>query len=136
MKVLIVDHEDENRAAMRQILHDLGFEVMQVSDAEHAKPIMDKHPDIDLVMLDSNLPYGSGYDYLVEIRLMPQYMEKPKIVMVTCESRMNHILKALAAGADEYIMKPFDKDMVREKLCIIGVLTEGCKCKQEDSSCQ
>ncbi len=120
MRSLAVDHDSETRSLMVDILHHLAFDVVQAEDAEQAKVMMNTYPDIALILLDFNLPTQSGYDYLVELRLTPQYIEEPKVV-VTCETSMGSMLSALAAGANEYIMKPFNEDVVVEKLDILGI---------------
>ena len=125
MKVLVVDFDDNSRKAMVESLLYLGFEgaeVFEAVDASQAKQHMTEHPDTDLMMLDFNLPKINGYDYLVGLRLTPEHVETPLVVMVTCEDSMGSMLSALAAGANEYIMKPFDHEIVVGKLEMIGAL--------------
>ena len=86
---------------------------------------MAEHPDTDVVMLDWNMPVMNGYDFLVAMRDMPEHATSPKVIMVTTETGMPQMLKALAGGADEYIMKPFDKDMVAGKLEMVGLEIAG-----------
>ncbi len=122
MKVLVVDFEDDSRKAMVKSLAHLGFDVFEAADVKQAQLHMSEHPDTHLMMLDFNLPKVSGFDYLVELRLTPEHVETPLVVMVTNENSMGSMLSALAAGANEYIMKPFDDEIVAGKLEMIGAL--------------
>ena len=75
----------------------------------------------DAVLLDWNMPVMDGYDFLRELRSLPGGKE-PKVVFCTTENDIAHIAKAMRAGADEYIMKPFDKDIVEAKFQEVGLL--------------
>jgi len=121
MKALIVDDAKVVRVALGRIMNQLGFESIDAADGQQALEQMEAHPDVDVVMLDWNMPVMNGYDFLVTMRAMDQFAVSPKVVMVTTETGMPSMLKALAAGADEYIMKPFDKEMVEGKLNIVGL---------------
>ncbi|MBL4775726.1 MAG: response regulator [Mariprofundus sp.] len=121
MKALIVDDAKVVRVALGRIMNQLGFESVDAADGQQALEQMEAHPDVDVVMLDWNMPVMNGYDFLVAMRSMDQFSSAPKVVMVTTETGMPSMLKALAAGADEYVMKPFDKDMIAGKLNIVGL---------------
>jgi len=121
MKALIVDDAKVVRVALGRIMNQLGFESIDAADGQQALEQMAEHPDVDVVMLDWNMPVMNGYEFLVTMRGMDQHASAPKVVMVTTETGMPSMLKALAAGADEYIMKPFDKEMVASKLNIVGL---------------
>jgi len=121
MKALIVDDAKVVRVALGRIMNQLGFESVEAVDGKQALEQMQVHSDVDVVMLDWNMPVMNGYEFLLALRAMDEHSLSPKVVMVTTETSMPSMLKALAAGADEYIMKPFDKDMVASKLKIIGL---------------
>ena len=121
MKALIVDDDEVVRVVMKEILISLGYDVLEAKNIKQAKQCLATCTDLDLMTLDSTLDHQSGTGFLAELREMPKHIEKPKVVMVSCENSMDSILGALAAGAVEYIMKPFDKDIVREKLGMIGM---------------
>jgi len=125
MKALIVDDAKVVRVALSRILNQLGYETVKAEDGQQALKAMAEHPDTDVVMLDWNMPVMNGYDFLVALREIPAHATSPKVVMVTTETGMPQMLKALAAGADEYIMKPFDKDMVAGKLEMVGLEVAG-----------
>ncbi len=121
MKALIVDDAKVVRVALGRIMNQLGFETVDAADGQQALDQMAAHPDVDVVMLDWNMPVMNGYDFLVALRAMPEHGSNPKVIMVTTETGMPQMLKALAAGADEYVMKPFDKDMIFGKLQLVGL---------------
>ncbi|MDQ6989493.1 MAG: response regulator [Mariprofundaceae bacterium] len=120
-KALIVDDAKVVRVSLSRIMKQLGFETLEAADGQQAIDQIAAHPDTCLIMLDWNMPVMNGYDFLLHLRSIPEHVTQPKVVMVTTETGMNSMLKALAAGADEYIMKPFDKDMIAGKLDILGI---------------
>ncbi len=125
MKALIVDDAKVVRVALGRIMNQLGYESVTAEDGQQALDAMAEHPDTDVVMLDWNMPVMNGYDFLIAMRAMPEHGAKPKVIMVTTETGMPQMLKALAGGADEYIMKPFDKEMVAGKLEMVGLEVAG-----------
>jgi len=125
MKALIVDDAKVVRVALSRMMNQLGYETVKAEDGQQALDAMAEHSDTDVVMLDWNMPVMNGYDFLVAMRDMPEHATSPKVIMVTTETGMPQMLKALAGGADEYIMKPFDKDMVAGKLEMVGLEVAG-----------
>jgi len=121
MKALIVDDAKVVRVALGRIMNQLGYETVKAEDGQRALEEIAEHPDVEVVMLDWNMPVMNGYDFLIALREMPQHGISPKVIMVTTETGMSQMLKALASGADEYIMKPFDKEMVAGKLEMVGL---------------
>jgi len=121
-KVLVVDDAKVVRISLGRIMTALGFEVVEAANGAIAQEQMQAHDDISLILLDWNMPVMNGYDFLLALRSNPKYISEPRVIMVTTETSMPSMLKALAAGADEYIMKPFDKDMVMDKLDIVGIV--------------
>ncbi len=121
MKGLVVDDAKVVRVSLGRMMKQLGYEVLEAADGAQALEQMEANPDVDVVMLDWNMPVMNGYDFLVALRSKPEHGSSPKVIMVTTETGMGQMLKALAAGADEYIMKPFDKDMVSSKMEIVGL---------------
>lgn len=115
---LIVDDSKVIRKVARHILEALEF---TVSEAEDGKAALDacERSRPDVVLLDWNMPVMSGMEFLRV--LTERGGEKPKIVFCTTENGQAHIRAALDAGADEYIMKPFDRETLASKLQIVGV---------------
>ncbi|MEH6700549.1 response regulator [Parasphingorhabdus sp.] len=115
---LIVDDASVIRKVSRHILESLGFEV---SDAENGLVGLEKcaEKNFDLILLDWNMPVMTGIEFIKELRSRPDG-GIPKIVFCTTESDVSHIREAMTAGADEYVMKPFDHETLQIKLQIVG----------------
>lgn len=117
---LVVDDSRVIRMVARKILEELGFEVVEAEDGQIAlDKCKDKMPDA--VLLDWNMPNMDGLEFLLEMRKLPDG-GKPKVVFCTTENDLDHIQGAIKAGADEYIMKPFDSDIVQSKFEQVGLL--------------
>jgi two-component system chemotaxis response regulator CheY len=117
---LIVDDSSVIRKVARRILEGLNFEILEAEDGEKAMEVC-KRGLPDAVLLDWNMPVMDGHEFLRALRMMPNG-EKPKVVFCTTENDVAHIARALHAGANEYIMKPFDKDIVTAKFQEVGLL--------------
>ena len=99
---------------------ELGFEVCEAANGiEALKVIEAEKAAVKLVLADWNMPEMNGFDLLVRLRQDPE-LSTLKIMMVTTETEMDHMASALEAGADEYVMKPFTKDILVEKLEYVG----------------
>ena len=120
-KVMVVDDARVVRVSLGRIMASLGFEVIKCEDGRQAMDAITEHPDVRLILLDWHMPVMNGYDFLVALRRMEEHRTSPMVVMVTTEANMPSMLKALSAGADEYIMKPFDIDLVKSKLDLLGL---------------
>jgi len=117
---LIVDDSGIIRKVARRILESLEFQILEVENGEQAFETC--HRELpDAILLDWNMPKMDGYDFLRALRCLPGG-ERPKVVLCTTENDVAHIARALQAGANEYIMKPFDKDIVEEKFQEIGLI--------------
>ncbi|SMF76381.1 two-component system, chemotaxis family, response regulator CheY [Tistlia consotensis] len=119
-RFLIVDDSKVVRMVARRILEGLNFETAEAENGELAlEACRSQMPDA--VLLDWNMPVKSGIEFLRELRGWPNGAE-PKIVFCTTENDLAHIQEAIGAGADEYIMKPFDSEILESKLTQIGLL--------------
>ena len=120
MRALVIDDSRAMRSILTAILDDLEFEVEQAADAEKAYEVLLADHAFDLALVDWNLPAMSGLDL---VRLLRQKTELAgmRLMMVTTETELARVREALEAGADEYIMKPFDKEMLLEKLTLLGI---------------
>ena len=117
---LIVDDSRVIRTIARRILQDLRFDVREAADgAEALKACLERMPDA--VLLDWNMPVMTGIDFLKALRLVPNGTT-PVVVFCTTENDLARIQEAIALGADEYIMKPFDREIVEAKLSQVGLL--------------
>ena len=117
---LVVDDSGVVRKIARRILEGLHFSVVEAEDGEKALEACQRAMP-DAVLLDWNMPVMDGYDFLINLRRMPDG-NMPKVVFCTTENGIDHISRALDAGANEYIMKPFDKDIVAAKFQEVGLL--------------
>ena len=117
---LVVDDSSVIRKVARRILEGLQFEISEAEDGEKALQSCQKALP-DAALLDWNMPVMDGYEFLRNLRRMPGG-DRPKVVFCTAENDMAHIARALHAGANEYIMKPFDKDIVAAKFQEVGLI--------------
>ncbi|MBR0794191.1 response regulator [Bradyrhizobium jicamae] len=117
---LVVDDSGVVRKIARRIVEGMGFAVVEAEDGEKALEAC-KRAMPEAVLLDWNMPVMDGYDFLVHLRRMPGG-DQPKVVFCTTENGIDHISRALNAGANEYIMKPFDKDIVAAKFQEVGLV--------------
>lgn len=117
---LIVDDSRVVRKVARQIFEATGFSCEEAENGLVAFDVCKKHlPEV--ILLDWNMPVMDGLEFAKALRAMPNG-DQPKVIFCTTENDMNHIQAALAAGANEYIMKPFDADIVHDKLLQLGIL--------------
>jgi len=120
-KVLLVDDSRAVRTVGRNFVTALGMEALEAEHGQEALEKVREHPDLDVILLDWNMPVMDGLSFLKALREEP--LEKqPVVVMCTTENDMAKIVEAMQAGANEYIMKPFTEEIVREKLEEAGVL--------------
>ena len=117
---LVVDDSRVIRKVARRVLEDIGFEIAEAADGMEALAWC-RAAMPDAVLLDWNMPVMNGIDFLRQLRKMPGG-DKPKVLFCTTEADLNHIREALAAGANEYIMKPFDSDIIQTKFSQIGLI--------------
>lgn len=117
---LIVDDSKVIRMLLSKIVSALGFSVIEAEDGEEAVELTQlKNPS--LVIMDWNLPVLDGIDALYKIREL-NLIRSPKVIFCSSGSDINRIKQALDGGADDYIMKPFDEDIIASKLTVLGLL--------------
>ncbi len=116
---LVVDDSKVIRKVARHILETLDFDVREASDGREALDLCLASPP-DVILLDWNMPVMSGMDFLRALR-DSEIVSRPKVVFCTTENGMAYIRAAIEAGADEYVMKPFDRETLHSKLQIVGV---------------
>ncbi len=117
---LIVDDSRVVRKVASRIIDKLGF---AISEAENGLAALEscKQQFPDLILLDWYMPVMDGIEFLRELRAL-QGGDKPVVIFCTTENEMGHIQQALIAGANEYIMKPFDEEILTSKLSEAGML--------------
>ncbi|BAU22762.1 histidine kinase [Caldimicrobium thiodismutans] len=114
-KALVVDDSKAIRQIERKYLEELGFFVLEAENGEEALKVLKENSDITLILLDWHMPVMNGYEFLKKVRENPEWSEI-KIMMVTTENQQKSVIDAIMAGANEYLMKPFDKEMLETKI--------------------
>ena len=134
MRALVIEDSRAMRSILAGILGDVGFEAVLVADAEEALARLDKDHEFDFALVDWNLPAMSGLELVRAIRELSA-LEEIRLMMVTTETQLGRVREALEAGADEYIMKPFDREMLLEKLALLGIEVDcSSACSRYESS--
>ena len=120
MLALVVDDSRAMRSIVGEIARDLGYETAQAADGVEAMQQIGEGCRPDLMLVDWNMPNMDGLELVTQVRRDPE-MNDTVIVMVTTESESSHVVSALNAGANEYVMKPFTREILSEKLQTISV---------------
>ena len=120
MRALVVDDSQSMRNIVRSGLQRMNTfdQIVEAQDGLDALDKMESVGPFDLVLLDWYMPNMEGYDCLVEIRKKPEWNDT-KVMMVTTENQQENIIRAVMAGANEYLMKPFTPDMLEEKVRMV-----------------
>jgi two-component system, chemotaxis family, chemotaxis protein CheY len=120
MRALIVDDSRFVRGYLRSILEEMGIECEEAGDGQAGLDRLRVGPPFDFALVDWNMPVMDGLDMLT--RLRAQGLRDLKVMMVTTEAENEFIQRALDAGADEYLMKPFDDEALTEKMAMLGLV--------------
>ena len=121
MYALIIDDSRAMRRILRQIVEPLGFRILEAGDGQEGLDRLGEHfPDVELTLVDWNMPVMNGLEFVKTVRADTQYQQM-KIAMVTTETEPAQMARALMAGVDEFVMKPFTSEILIEKLRLIGV---------------
>ncbi len=120
MHALIVDDSRAMRRVLRSIVEPLGFEITEAGNGIEGLQQLVERPNTELALVDWNMPEMNGLEFVKAVRANPVY-ERIKLVMVTTETEPAKMARALMAGVDEFVMKPFTKDILLDKLQLIGV---------------
>lgn len=121
MHALVIDDSTTIRIILREQLKKLGFEVTEASDGLQGLKCLRGMAQVDLVLVDWNMPEMDGISFVRAVRADSGYAALP-LMMVTTNVELANISTALEAGVNEYIMKPFTADILREKLQLLGFL--------------
>jgi len=120
MKAIIVDDSRATRMIIRRAIAAEGFEILEAGDGRQALDVLEQSGPVDLALIDWNMPVMTGYELIRELRSRRE-MDGMAIMMVTTETEASQVRAALDAGANEYVMKPFTEDVLREKLLLLGL---------------
>ncbi len=125
MQAMVIDDSRAMRLILARIAGQLGFDVIQAGNGREA---LDRLEELDqtpeLALVDWNMPEMNGLEFIVAVRKEPRY-KSMTLMMVTTESEQGQIVRALAAGAHEYVIKPFTPDAIVEKLALLGLVQNG-----------
>jgi len=122
LRALIIDDSKAIRTAIKCHLKALGFETFEAEDGLDALEKTAANWPIDIATVDWEMPRMTGVEFIEEVRQRSEY-DSIKLLMVTTLNSVAQVARALRAGADEYLMKPITREMLEEKLSIMGVLT-------------
>jgi two-component system chemotaxis response regulator CheY len=120
MRALIVDDSRFVRGYLRGLLEEKGIECEEAADGHAGMDLLNGGLSFDLALVDWNMPVMDGLEMLRRMRA--QGFDSLKVMMVTTEAENDFILRALDAGANEYLMKPFDDEALSEKLAMLGLV--------------
>jgi len=120
-KALVVDDSRAVRMILAKTLKELGFEVREAANGREALEVIEAEKTaVSLVLVDWNMPEVNGFELLQQLRRKPE-LASLVVVMVTTETELDRMAAALEAGANEYVMKPFTRDILVEKLQLAGI---------------
>ena len=120
MQALVIDDSRAMRLILSRMLRELGLDVIEAADGLEALGLIEAGLSPALMLIDWNMPRMTGIEFVVAVR-QPPFSSTARLVMVTTETEVVQVLRALEAGADEYVMKPFTKDSIFDKLQLLGL---------------
>ena len=120
MRALVIDDSKAVRSIIREILKGFGFDVVEAANGREALARLREIEHADRALVDWNMPEMNGLEFVQAVRAESIYDDMP-LMMVTTESDMTNMILALKSGANEYVMKPFTRDVLREKIELLGI---------------
>ena len=121
MRALVVDDSRTMRRIVVRILAGLGYQTSEAADGREALDLLEAGEVYDLACIDWNMPVMDGLEFVMAVRARPDW-RAITLMMVTTEAEHGQIVRALAAGAHEYMIKPFTPDAIRDKLELLGLI--------------
>lgn len=120
MRALVIDDSRAIRRIIKGMLLEAGFEVTEADNGADALAQLERLGSVELALVDWNMPVLNGYEFVKAVRAQPAH-DDMKLIMVTTETGAQEMSMALEAGANEYVMKPFTKEDITEKLRMLGL---------------
>ncbi len=120
MRAIVIDDSRAMRRILGKMLADIGFAVTEAGNGAEALEKLKETGPTELALVDWNMPIMNGYEFIVKVREDAEY-DNTRLMMVTTETGAEEMTKALEAGADEYVMKPFTKEVITEKIRMLGL---------------
>jgi two-component system chemotaxis response regulator CheY len=125
MLAMVIDDSRAMRMILRRITTQLGYEVCEAGNGREALDYLAGATEVPtFALVDWNMPEMNGLDFVTAVRA-DQRLRSMTLMMVTTESEQSQIVRALAAGAHEYVIKPFTPDAIEEKLALLGLVSTG-----------
>jgi two-component system, chemotaxis family, chemotaxis protein CheY len=125
MRAIVIDDSRAIRMILRRIVGQAGFDVLEAEDGKEAMEVLTGLDDPpELALIDWNMPNMNGLEFVAAARA-DKRLRDMSLVMVTTESEQSQVARALAAGAHEYVIKPFTSDALLEKLALLGLVASG-----------
>ena len=125
MRAIVIDDSRAIRMILRRIVGQAGFDVLEAEDGKEAMEVLTGLDDPpELALIDWNMPNMNGLEFVAAVRA-DKRLRDMSLVMVTTESEQSQVARALAAGAHEYVIKPFTSDALLEKLALLGLVVSG-----------
>ena len=122
MRAMVIDDSRAMRMILKRIVTKLNFDAVEAGDGQEALNLLADMTEVpDLALIDWNMPNMNGLEFVTNVRADPRLREMT-LVMVTTESEQSQIVRALAAGAHEYVLKPFTPEIIRDKLAYLGLV--------------
>lgn len=121
MLALVVDDSRAMRSILTRLLSGLGFDVAQAGDGAEALSVLNAGCRPEVILVDWNMPVMDGLTFIKNVRARDD-LRDISLMMVTTESEQGQIVRALAAGAHEYVIKPFTDEVIAEKLALLGLV--------------
>lgn len=122
-QALVIDDSRAVRMLVGNILREQGFEVHDAAHGQQGLERLQENPDISLVLVDWNMPVMDGLEFIQSVRRVPAW-NAVRLVMVTTETESEQVERAMRAGANEYVMKPFTSEVLVAKLSLLGAFEE------------
>jgi two-component system chemotaxis response regulator CheY len=123
MRALVIDDSRTIRTIIGKILREIGMDVLEACNGLQALEQFKMHDDIELVLVDWNMPVMNGLDFIKAVRAHGAY-DRVRILMVTSETEIDQVTRAMDAGANEYLMKPFSREVLIAKLDLLDIFEE------------
>jgi two-component system chemotaxis response regulator CheY len=120
MRALVIDDSRAMRALLRNLMTNIGFDVSEAKDGMDGLEHVEKESAFDVLLVDWNMPRMNGLEFVKAVRADAS-RPRLRLLMITTESEVSQMTIALEAGADEYLMKPFDRDALVGKLQLLGL---------------
>lgn len=123
MKILIIDDSMTTRSIIKRMVTEYGFETFEAGNGSEALDRLKEIDRCDVAVIDWNMPIMNGLEFIKAVRSNSSY-DHMSLIMITTEVEISQVSDALSAGANEYIMKPFTKDIIVEKFKLLGLVNE------------